>query len=69
MSDQQELEQKLALLEQHVEKINESAKSFVDEGWNAALETVAFRLQHDFKHSFGPDTMSSVAAYIRGFKK
>jgi hypothetical protein len=69
MSDPQELEQKLALLEQHVQKINESAKSFVDEGWNAALDMVAFRLIHDHKQAFGPDTLASVAAYIKGFKK
>lgn len=38
-------------------------------GWNSALELVAFKLANDFKGAFGADTLTSVAAYIKGFKK
>ncbi len=38
-------------------------------GWNSALEMAAFRLQHDFKRSFGEDTLASIAVYIKEMKK
>ena len=38
-------------------------------GWNSAIESCAFRLQHDFVKSFGADTLSSIAAYMKGFKR
>ena len=38
-------------------------------GWNSALEMAATKLQEEFKTSFGPDTLTSIAAYIREMKK
>ena len=38
-------------------------------GWNSALEMAAFRLQNDFKRSFGEDTLASIAVYIKEMKK
>lgn len=38
-------------------------------GWNAALEMAAFEIEHEFQNSFGKDTLSSIAIYIRGMKK
>ena len=38
-------------------------------GWNSALEMAAFKLQHDFKRSFGEDTLASIAVYIKEMKK
>ena len=49
--------------------ISEHADKLYAMGWNAALEMVAFRLVHDHKQAFGPDTLASVAVYIKGFKK
>jgi len=38
-------------------------------GWNAALDLVANRIEHDFVKAFGKDTLSSIAIYIRGMKR
>ncbi len=38
-------------------------------GWNSALEMAAYRIEHDFLKSFGKDTLSSIAIYLRGMKK
>ena len=38
-------------------------------GWNAGLDLVASRIEHDFVKAFGKDTLSSIAIYIRGMKK
>jgi hypothetical protein len=40
-----------------------------ESGWNSALEMAAFRLQNDFKRSFGEDTLASIAVYIKEMKK
>ena len=40
-----------------------------ESGWNSALEMAAFKLQHDFKHAFGEDTLASIASWIKGQKK
>ena len=40
-----------------------------ESGWNSALEMAAFKLTNEFKGAFGADTLTSVAAYIKGFKK
>ena len=37
--------------------------------WNSALEIAAFKIEHDFVSSFGKDTLSSVAIYLREMKK
>lgn len=42
---------------------------YYNAGWNSALELVAYKLQNDFNTAFGADTLTSVAAYIKGFKK
>ena len=39
------------------------------QGWNASLDMAAFRLQHDFVSAFGNDTLSSIAVYIKEFKR
>lgn len=49
--------------------MQEHADKLYAMGWNAALELAAYRLVHEHVHAFGPDTMASVAAYIRGMKK
>lgn len=38
-------------------------------GWNSALELAAYEIENKFKKSFGADTLSSIAIYIRGMKK
>lgn len=38
-------------------------------GWNASLERAAFKLTHDFQHSFGPDTMHSVAVFVKDHRE
>jgi hypothetical protein len=38
-------------------------------GWNSALEMAAYKLEHEFVKSFGADTLSSIAIYIKGMKK
>ena len=50
---------------QELEKVNGAYES----GWNSALEMAAYRIQNDFKKSFGDDTLSSIAIYIREMKK
>lgn len=64
-----DLEAKLALLEEHIEKLNEQSRELYDRGWNAGLEMAATRLQHEFKQAFGPDTLASVAVFVRDMKK
>jgi hypothetical protein len=46
-----------------------SADTLYESGWNSALEMAAFKLTHEFKHSFGQDTLASIAVYIKGMKK
>lgn len=38
-------------------------------GWNSAIEMVAYRMQHDFQKSFGRDTLSSIAVWMKEMKK
>jgi hypothetical protein len=38
-------------------------------GWNSALEMAASHLENDFRNAFGPDTLTSIAVYVKGFKK
>ena len=38
-------------------------------GWNAALDLMAFRLIHEFKHAFGDDTLASIEAWLKEQKK
>ncbi len=45
------------------------ADKMYEAGWNSALEMAAFKLTSDFKSAFGADTLTSIAAYIKGFKK
>lgn len=49
--------------------IQEHADQLYAMGWNAALEYAAMRLVNEHVHAFGPDTMHSVAAYIKGMKR
>lgn len=49
--------------------MQEHADKLYTMGWNAALEYAAMRLVNEHVHSFGPDTMASVAAYIKGMRK
>jgi hypothetical protein len=49
--------------------IQEHADQLYAMGWNAGLEMVAYRLVHDHKKAFGPDTLTSIAAWIKEFKK
>lgn len=49
--------------------MQEHADALYAMGWNAALELAALRLVNEHVNAFGPDTMASVAAYIRGMKK
>ncbi len=51
-----------------VEVFSEADKLY-EAGWNSALEMAAFKLTNEFKSAFGADTLTSVAAYIKGFKK
>ena len=38
-------------------------------GWNSAIEMVAYRLEHDFKKSFGKDTLHGISIWMREMKK
>lgn len=49
--------------------VAEHADKLYEAGWNSALEMAAFRLQNDFKRSFGEDTLASIAVYIKEMKK
>ena len=49
--------------------VAEHADKLYEAGWNSALEMAAFKLQHDFKRSFGEDTLASIAVYIKEMKK
>jgi hypothetical protein len=49
--------------------IQEHADQLYAMGWNAALEYAAMRLVNEHKHAFGPDTMASVAVWIKGMRK
>jgi len=59
-----------ARMEQYLEH---ALKSKIDKyyvnGWNAALETAAVKLQVDFKQAFGADTCASWAAWLKDQKK
>ena len=45
------------------------ALEMYDMGWNSALELAAYEIENKFKKSFGDDTLSSIAIYIKGMKK
>lgn len=45
------------------------ADKMYEAGWNSALELAAFQLVDEFKLAFGADTLTSIAAYIKGLKK
>ena len=45
------------------------ADKMYEAGWNSALELAAFKLVDEFKLAFGADTLTSIAAYIKGLKK
>jgi hypothetical protein len=54
----------------HVPKnVQEVADELYRVAWNSALEMAAYRIEHDFVNSFGKDTLSSIAIYLRGMKK
>ena len=36
---------------------------------NQVIEEVAYKIEQDFRQSFGADTVSSLAIYIRNMKK
>jgi hypothetical protein len=59
-----------ARMEQYLEH---ALKSKIDKyyvnGWNAALEMAAVKLQVDFKQAFGADTCASWAAWLKEQKK
>ena len=57
------------IAEWQADQIAEQADKLYEVGWNSALEMAAFRLQHDFKRSFGEDTLASIAVYIKEMKK
>jgi len=57
------------IAEWQAELIAEHADKLYEAGWNSALEMAAFKLQHDFKRSFGEDTLASIAVYIKEMKK
>lgn len=44
-------------------------QTMYEKGWNAALEMAAYRVEHDFLKSFGKDTLSSIAIYLKELKK
>ena len=60
-------------MEQAMENAELIAKTEADKmyeaGWNSALELAAFKLVDEFKLAFGADTLTSIAAYIKGLKK
>ena len=49
--------------------IQEHADQLYAQGWNAALEYASMRLVNEHIHAFGPDTMHSVAVWIKGMKR
>jgi cell division protein FtsB len=69
MTMSEDLKARVAMLEEHIDKLNEQSAVLYEQGWNAGLEMAAFKLQHEFKQAFGPDTLVSVAVYVKGLKK
>jgi prefoldin subunit 5 len=64
-----ELEAKLALLEEHIEKLNEQSRELYDRGWNAAIEHAAGQGYDELLMPFGADTMASFQVWLRKFKR
>ena len=62
-------EEKITDLENQLDSLKARMDRHYEAGWNSALEMVAFRIEHDFANSFGKDTLSSIAIYIREMKK
>jgi len=52
-----------------IDTLEKRCNEIHDIGWNAALDRAAFRLEHDFQQSFGKDTLTSIAVYLRSMKK
>jgi len=64
-----EIEDKLTSLEERISSLQERLDKYYVSGWNSALEMAAGKVEHDFQKSFGKDTLSSIAIYIRTMKK
>lgn len=64
-----DLDAKIALLEEHIDKLNAQSVLLYEQGWNAALEMASLKLSQEFNQAFGTDTLASVAIYIKGLKK
>jgi hypothetical protein len=51
------------------EESSDSLTKMYEDGWNAALEMAAYKLENDFRDAFGKDTLSGIAIYLKGLKK
>lgn len=64
-----ELKARVAMLEEHIDKLNEQSAVLYEQGWNAGLELAACKMIADLRKAFPPDTLASFAAYLKAFKK
>jgi hypothetical protein len=64
-----DIDETLTKLEQKLSDVQGRLDKNYEAGWNNALEMAAFKIEHDFAKSFGKDTLSSMAIYIRSLKK
>lgn len=62
-------EDRLSVLEEQVAALKEAVAQIYQDGWNDALDLAAFHMETKFESSFGKDTLSSVAIYIKNLKK
>jgi len=69
MSKKKEIEEQINKLESEVTCLKEKADALYNQGWNEALSVASHRLEHDFRKAFGPDTLNSIAIYLKGLKK
>jgi len=69
MSEKERTENQLRNLEDQVAILKEAVQRIYQDGWNDALDKAAFHTETQFVSSFGKDTLSSVAIYIKGLKK
>jgi hypothetical protein len=51
------------------ERLQTEVEDLYRRGWNGALETAALRFEHEFADSFGRDSASSFAIWLRRLKK
>jgi hypothetical protein len=55
--------------EKEIMYLKQSAETAYLIGWNDSLEMAAIKIENEFVKSFGKDTLSSIAIYLRSLQK